>query len=388
MAIYNLSWITENLALGHAPMSYAELDSLREQGISVIMNLCAEFCDLHEIEANHGFEVYYLPVIDNEAPAEPELEKALDWLDEAVYLGKKVLVHCRYGMGRTATFVAAYLLRKGFGLKLARKKVEEARTMQSSFSQWWLLRKYSKKSGKLTIREPSLENKRIVDLSPFFQDYEALLLGVDTLFREAAATRTDLQSCGSETDRCCYELVELSLVEAAYLSHHMNRVLPSAKRTSTIDRALHVVKKVRELRKAMETESSQPGHDTRKLREAYRTSEVLCPLSLDGKCEVYEFRPVACRIFGLGDSWRDAEGAIVQDEAQKTDPQAPDLNDQVRNTLAKISADMLYALSSLFTEGDELTFLLPDVVSGRFIQTFFEFLARSQAVVPTCEAES
>ena len=196
MARYELSWITDSLAMGHAPMSYEDLSSIGKQGIGAIMNLCAEFCDLHEIEANHGFEVYYLPVFDDEAPLEPELERALDWLDEAVYLGKKVLVHCRYGMGRTATFVAAYLLRRGFGLKLARKKVEAARTMHSSFSQWRLLRKFSKKSGKLTVRKPTLETRRIVDLSPFFRDYEALLEWVDELFRESAAINSNPPSCG------------------------------------------------------------------------------------------------------------------------------------------------------------------------------------------------
>ena len=127
MSAYTLHWITEYLALGYAPMSYAELESIRSQGVNAIINLCGEFCDLHEIEAEQGFEVYYLPTGDDEAPSIPDLEEALDWLDEAIYLDKKVLVHCRHGIGRTGTFVTAYLLRKGFGMKLARKKLEKAR---------------------------------------------------------------------------------------------------------------------------------------------------------------------------------------------------------------------------------------------------------------------
>ena len=83
MSAYPLSWITEQLAVGHAPMSYEELDSIRRQGIDGIVNLCGEYCDLHDIEKGHGFEVHYLPVEDNEAPSLPELEKALQWLDEA-----------------------------------------------------------------------------------------------------------------------------------------------------------------------------------------------------------------------------------------------------------------------------------------------------------------
>ncbi|NMC48971.1 MAG: dual specificity protein phosphatase family protein, partial [Desulfovibrio sp.] len=88
---YELTFVTPHLAVGHAPMTHEQLDSLKAQGIGAILNLCAEFCDLHDIEAQAGFEVYYLPIPDEEAPPLPELEKALAWLDEAVYLGRKVL---------------------------------------------------------------------------------------------------------------------------------------------------------------------------------------------------------------------------------------------------------------------------------------------------------
>jgi hypothetical protein len=388
MTRYELSWITDNLAMGHAPMSYEDLSSIGKQGIGAIMNLCAEFCDLHEIEANHGFEVYYLPIFDDEAPPEPELERALDWLDEAVYLGKKVLVHCRYGMGRTATFVAAYLLRRGFGLKLARKKVREARTMHSSFSQWRLLRKYSKKSGKLTVREPSLESRRIVDLSPFFRDYEALLEWVDELFRQSVASNSSLPSCGSETDRCCYEQVEISFVEAAYLSHHMNRILRVAERRSAIDRAVQVAKRAKAIRLALAADATQASIDNGRLKDADSASRILCPFSVDAKCQMYDFRPVACRIFGLAEQWLGRQAALVPNRMSMKALDARTLDDQIRDTLTKISANMLYALSSHFLAVDALTFPLADAVSGRFIQTFFEFLSQSQDVGPVLSTPS
>ncbi|MDX9840990.1 MAG: dual specificity protein phosphatase family protein, partial [Desulfobulbus sp.] len=110
--MYQLHWITDHLATGHAPMSYDELDAIRAQGISAIVNLCGEFCDLHEIEDTSGFDVHYLPVVDEHAPDLEAMERALDWMDEAIYLDKKVLVHCRMGHGRTGTFIAAYLLRR------------------------------------------------------------------------------------------------------------------------------------------------------------------------------------------------------------------------------------------------------------------------------------
>ena len=44
------TWITDRLAVGGAPMSYDHLETLRAAGITAILNLCGEFCDLHEIE--------------------------------------------------------------------------------------------------------------------------------------------------------------------------------------------------------------------------------------------------------------------------------------------------------------------------------------------------
>jgi len=169
---YQLTWITSDLAVGYAPMSYDELESIKSQGITAIVNLCAEFCDLHKIEEDRGFEVYYLPTVDETAPDMEEMEKGLAWLDEAIYLGKKILIHCRYGIGRTGTFVTSYLLRKGLGLKVASKKLKNTRATPASYSQWKLLKKYGKKSGVLKIREPSLESKNVFDLSIYFTEYE------------------------------------------------------------------------------------------------------------------------------------------------------------------------------------------------------------------------
>ena len=374
MAAYELSWITENLALGHAPMSYEELKSMRNQGISGIVNLCGEFCDLHEIQEESGFEVYYLPTCDNEAPSMEELEKALDWLDEAIYLGKKVLVHCRHGIGRTGTFVTAYLLRKGFGLKLAKKKVEKTRATSSSFPQWRLLKKYHKKSGKLTIREPSLEATKIVDLSPFFLDYELLLEHVSEAFQRAVTTNEGLLSCGQESEACCYRLVEVQLIEAAYLSHKMNTGLTSDERKAAIERAVGVAKRIRDIEKKL---GSAPDKSTDDSHTLYAREKIRCPLNVDSRCIVYSARPIACRLHGLpvirGGGVEIFGGHNGVDTI--SEPQL-DFN-QIRELLVRISSNMLYALTSTFAAEKELAFVLPDTVSGRFVQKYFEYVAGS-----------
>ncbi|MBM4284077.1 MAG: dual specificity protein phosphatase family protein [Deltaproteobacteria bacterium] len=344
---YQLSWVTDNLAVGQAPMSYADLDSLRRQGIQAVMNLCAEFCDLHWIEADAGFEVYFFPIPDEAAPDLQELEKALDWLDERLYLGKKVLVHCRHGIGRTGTVVTAYLLRKGLGHKLAGKKLKGLRSQPTNFDQWWFLRKYGKKEGTLTIREPSLETRHLVDLFPFFRDYLGLRQEVDAHL--AVQGKTSL--CGREHLECCREPVDLSFLEATYISHTMNATLDQRTRLAVIQRALEAGRAFKEL------SNQNRGNDAAEdLAQIYRQAQILCPLSELGECLLFPDRPLACRLF-------DVHGPERQGVIQGLTPK-----------LSKTSQELFFAFTSQFPREFPLHFSLWEVVSGKFVQVFFHHL--------------
>jgi protein-tyrosine phosphatase/Fe-S-cluster containining protein len=352
---YQLTWITEYLAVGYAPMSHIELESIKEQGIDAIVNLCAEFCDLHEIEEQSGFEVYYLPIPDETAPNMEEMENALAWLDEAIYLGKKILIHCRHGIGRTGTFVTSYLLRRGLGLKVASKKMKYTRATPSNYSQWKLLRKYRKKSGVLTIREPSLEAKNVVDLSTYFAEYEALVQKTDEDIKKAANTTGKIKKCGLETDECCFRYVDLQLIEVIYLSNLMNRTLASDLRTEVICRAVEVCKKTRGIKARLNEKGYDPNRDKKALIETYVKEKILCPLNRESRCSLYEYRPLQCRLHGVPDDSVDL--------------------DLINNTLSDISRNVFFAFSGSFLEQKNLSFSLADTVSGRFVQEYFYYLA-------------
>ena len=74
--------------------------------------------------------------------------EAIAWVDERIDQGKKVLVHCRFGVGRTGTFVTAYLLKYGLNMKGAAKLLKATRANPSNYCQWKLLRQYQKKLKK------------------------------------------------------------------------------------------------------------------------------------------------------------------------------------------------------------------------------------------------
>jgi protein-tyrosine phosphatase len=345
---YPLYWVTENLATGPAPMSYDHLDHLKAAGIDAIMNLCAEYCDLHDIESGHGFEVYYLPIEDEETPQLQALDKALDWLDESIYLGKKVYVHCRYGIGRTGTIISSYLLRRGLGSKLVKQKLKKMRSRPANFYQWWLVRKIGKREGRLTIREPSLEWKSLVDLGPFFNEFEALLLDIDTSLNKAGISSL----CGSDHTSCCRRYIELSLIEAAYLMHHINKKLHSAERLAVIERCGMLNTSIREVRNLATEQQS----DFYKL---YSDRRLLCPLSQEKTCLMVSSRPLDCRFYDLPPSEENQEFETLCRERSR-----------------EISQGLYLALVGSVSRHDSINFPLVDVASGKFVQSFFHLLAR------------
>ena len=174
MVEYPLKWITKNLAVGYAPRSDNDLRSLKQQGIQAVVNLCAECYDLHEIEQLAGIDVYYLPIPDEEAPSLDDMVKALDWLETRLADGKKILVHCRFGIGRTGTLVTAYFLKNGFSLKEAHEKMRHTPTAPASRIQWDFLDEFSKKLGLSKIKRYAGEEKKSFGLGKFFEKYKKM----------------------------------------------------------------------------------------------------------------------------------------------------------------------------------------------------------------------
>ena len=319
-----LTWVTDHLAVGPAPMSYAALDSLRGQGVGAILNLCAEFTDLHGIEAAHGFEVYHLPIEDQETPDLKELEKALDWLDEAIYLGKKVFIHCRHGIGRTGTVLNAYILRRGLGHRRAWLRLRPLRSQPANFRQWRMVRRYGKGAVPLTVRTPSLEHKSFLNLEPFFADYRALVRRAEAAWTESISSELSLPGrCGREHARCCREAFALPLVEAVHLNAGLNASLARADRQTAIERS------------------------------AEKTG--VCPLLQNGLCLAFDLRPLRCRLHDLPR----AEAARLEAES------APGL--------AKASREIYQALTGQFMPEDFPRFSVAEAVTGRYVQIFFNW---------------
>jgi protein-tyrosine phosphatase len=98
------------------------LDAYVMQSVDVIMMLTTEEeiidltrIDLAERYHSLGFRLIHFPIQDFSIPAEGALEKPIAQILREAYRGKKIVIHCHAGLGRTG-MVAACLAKAVFGM--------------------------------------------------------------------------------------------------------------------------------------------------------------------------------------------------------------------------------------------------------------------------------
>ncbi len=112
--------------LGLPGPAYMEWDMarLRKMGYSVVVSLECDRLNTFEIE-DAGFEHMKICVEDFTAPTFEQIDVFLSFVDAKLAEGKKILVHCFAGRGRTGTMLAAHLIHQGMTADAAIREVRD-----------------------------------------------------------------------------------------------------------------------------------------------------------------------------------------------------------------------------------------------------------------------
>lgn len=142
----NLSWITADLAVGGAvPADGAA--HLAELGIGAVIDVRGEACDdAAELKAA-GLGFLHLPTEDHAAVDQTKLDRGVAFARNAQRTGRKLLIHCEHGIGRSATVALCVMVGRGWRPLEALARAKNARALVSpspaQYEAWseWMARR-------------------------------------------------------------------------------------------------------------------------------------------------------------------------------------------------------------------------------------------------------
>ena len=109
-----------------------DLDLLARIGVTHLISLTEKDLD-QEALGRHGLQNIHLPVFDRETPSIAQTYMLLRRMQKLLDEGKVVAVHCKAGIGRTGTVLAAWMIREG-GLSTS-SAIERLRLINKSYVQ-------------------------------------------------------------------------------------------------------------------------------------------------------------------------------------------------------------------------------------------------------------
>lgn len=104
-------WIDDNkVAASGYPASGRQLEWVAKGGINTVLTLTEDPLPSGWAEGLN-LSLKHVPMRDHEPPSMESLEKAASIVQAEVHAGRKVLVHCLAGQGRTMCVLAVYLIK-------------------------------------------------------------------------------------------------------------------------------------------------------------------------------------------------------------------------------------------------------------------------------------
>lgn len=112
--------VAKGLYLG-ARLTAADLPQLQQHKITAVLDVTAEFAALDGLCLSGDMQYLNIPVLDHAVPTSAQLKQSVLWLQQQRAAGRRILVHCALGRGRSVLVLAAFLLSRH-----SSKKTEQA----------------------------------------------------------------------------------------------------------------------------------------------------------------------------------------------------------------------------------------------------------------------
>lgn len=146
VSLFSISWLTDQIAVSGC-FSSADIAGLAERhGISAVVDLRDEACDDERALREAGISFLHLPTPDLHSAQLAMLERGVRFTREQLAEGRRVLIHCMHGIGRSPLLALCVMVEQGMrpldALRQAKDRRAEVSPSEHQYRGWaeWLER--------------------------------------------------------------------------------------------------------------------------------------------------------------------------------------------------------------------------------------------------------
>lgn len=185
-----------------------------------------------------------------------------------------------------------------------------------------------------------------VDLTSYFKKYEALVAQADGAFDRVKTAHADCVKCEEKCADCCFALFDLTLIEALYIHHRFNEKYQGSEKTELLEKSNRADRRIYKIKRKAYNDL-QAGKNEGEILAAMALERVRCPLLNEKElCDLYEYRPITCRFYGVPTAIGGAGHTCGKSEFKQGE-KYPTVNlDAVHSQLQQISAELLRDIQS------------------------------------------
>ncbi len=126
----NMSWVTNHLAVG-GRIRLEDIHALNLVGVTDVIDTRSEYQDDAQALAHEQIDFLYLPTPDTYPLTITQLMQGAQWANERIKQGRRVLIHCEHGVGRSVLLTCAVLVYSGMHAGDALELVKQKRWQAS-----------------------------------------------------------------------------------------------------------------------------------------------------------------------------------------------------------------------------------------------------------------
>ncbi len=215
-----------------------------------------------------------------------------------------------------------------------------------------------------------------LNLDEYFQEYEKLVAGVDTVFSSVVGQFPEQVMCKTGCSSCCHALFDLFLVEALYINQKFME-LPKERQVEILKRADFADRKAYKLKRDL-AKRARSGEDQSRLLQYAAELRIRCPLlDDDERCALYGARPLTCRLYGIPVSIEGSSRTCGLSDFEAGGSYPTVQLEKVQTLLQQISSALAEGLGSRYTELGQMLVPVSSALLTEYTPEYLGLVAES-----------